>query len=88
MTQALTLARPYARAAFGLSREGGRSAAWSQALPLLAALRYGPRLPTPRKWVVLWCVSMLASDAAQFWLRGPGTPTQTQIGRSSSTQRA
>ena len=49
------------------------AATLSQALPLLAALRYGPRLPTTRKWVVLWCVTMLASDAAQFWLRGPST---------------
>lgn len=46
------------------------AATLSQALPLLAAARYGPRLPPARKWVALWCVTMLASDAAQFWLRG------------------
>jgi hypothetical protein len=46
------------------------AASLSQALPLLAAFRYGPRLPSPRKWVVLWCAAMLASDAAQLWLRG------------------
>jgi len=46
------------------------AASLSQALPLLAALRYGPRLPVARKWVALWCATMLASDAAQLWLRG------------------
>ena len=43
MTQALTLARPYARAAFGLSREGGRSAAWSQALAFAARVAADPQ---------------------------------------------
>lgn len=46
------------------------AASLSQALPVLAAARYGPRLPPARKWVALWCVAMLASDAAQLWLRG------------------
>ena len=32
MSQALTLARPYARAAFALARDGGRYAEWSNAL--------------------------------------------------------
>jgi F-type H+-transporting ATPase subunit delta len=43
MTQALTLARPYARAAFGLSREGGRHAAWSQALAFAARVAADPQ---------------------------------------------
>ena len=43
MTQALTLARPYARAAFGLSLEGGRSAAWSQALAFAARVAADPQ---------------------------------------------
>jgi F-type H+-transporting ATPase subunit delta len=43
MTQALTLARPYARAAFGLSREGGRPAAWSQALAFAARVAADPQ---------------------------------------------
>ena len=34
MRQILTLARPYARAAFALARDSGQSAAWSQALAL------------------------------------------------------
>lgn len=46
------------------------AASFSQALPLLAAFRYGLRLPRPRQWVALWCAAMLASDAAQLWLRG------------------
>ena len=36
MTQALTLARPYARAAFALARDGGNASAWSQALAFAA----------------------------------------------------
>lgn len=36
MSQALTLARPYARAAFAIAREGGRYAAWSGALGFAA----------------------------------------------------
>jgi hypothetical protein len=46
------------------------AASLSQALPLLAAFRYGRKLPAARKWVVLWCAAMLASDAAQLVLRG------------------
>ena len=44
MSQALTLARPYARAAFALSRESGRSAAWSQALAFAAQVAADPRV--------------------------------------------
>ncbi len=36
MSQALTLARPYARAAFASAREHGRAAAWSEALAFAA----------------------------------------------------
>jgi len=44
MSQALTLARPYARAAFSLSRDGGRTAAWSQALAFAAHVAADPRV--------------------------------------------
>ena len=53
MSQALTLARPYARAAFALARDAGNLAAWSDALafsarvgadPQVAALLGNPRL--------------------------------------------
>ncbi|MFE0502602.1 F0F1 ATP synthase subunit delta [Lysobacter soli] len=43
MTQALTLARPYARAAFALSREGGRTVAWSQALAFASRVAADPQ---------------------------------------------
>lgn len=38
MSQALTLARPYARAAFGLARDEGKFDAWSRALSLAAQI--------------------------------------------------
>jgi F-type H+-transporting ATPase subunit delta len=44
MSQALTLARPYARAAFALSRESGRSAVWSQALAFAAQVAADSRV--------------------------------------------
>ncbi|RBC46946.1 F0F1 ATP synthase subunit delta, partial [Xanthomonas oryzae pv. oryzae] len=36
MSQALTLARPYGRAAFAIAREGGTFAPWSDALAFSA----------------------------------------------------
>lgn len=44
MSQALTLARPYARAAFSLAREGGHYAMWSDALAFAARLAADPQL--------------------------------------------
>ena len=44
MSQALTLARPYARAAFGVAREEGRADAWSQALGFSAQVASDPRV--------------------------------------------
>ncbi|HEV8693095.1 MAG TPA: F0F1 ATP synthase subunit delta [Lysobacter sp.] len=44
MSQALTLARPYARAAFSLSRDSGHPAAWSQALAFAAQVAADPRV--------------------------------------------
>lgn len=55
MSQALTLARPYARAAFAIARDGNAFAQWSDALgfaaqvaadPRVAALLANPRLAT------------------------------------------
>lgn len=43
MSQALTLARPYARAAFGAARDEGRVAAWSQALAFAARVAADPQ---------------------------------------------
>lgn len=62
MSQALTLARPYARAAFAVARERGQAAAWSEALaftaqavalPDVAALLDDPRLDAARAAALL-----------------------------------
>jgi F-type H+-transporting ATPase subunit delta len=44
MSQALTLARPYARAAFSLACEGGDYAAWSGALAFSARVAADPQV--------------------------------------------
>ena len=44
MSQALTLARPYARAAFAVARDEGKFAAWSDALGLSARIAADPRV--------------------------------------------
>ena len=44
MSQAITLARPYARAAFAVARDEGGFAAWSQALALSAQVAGEPRV--------------------------------------------
>lgn len=44
MSQALTLARPYARAAFAIARESGDYAAWSDALGFAARVAADPRV--------------------------------------------
>lgn len=43
MSQNLTLARPYARAAFALARDGGQSVAWSQALAFATRVATDPQ---------------------------------------------
>ena len=44
MSQYLTLARPYARAAFAAASEAGQAAAWSQALALVARIAADPQV--------------------------------------------
>ncbi|WP_407353887.1 F0F1 ATP synthase subunit delta [Luteimonas sp. R10] len=44
MTQALTLARPYARAAFSIAREAGAFAQWSDALAFSARVAADPQV--------------------------------------------
>ena len=44
MSQALTLARPYARAAFAIAREGGALPAWSDALAFAARVAADPKV--------------------------------------------
>jgi hypothetical protein len=46
------------------------AAALSQALPVLAGLRYGRRLPAARLWTIAWCVALIVVDSMQLWLRG------------------
>jgi F-type H+-transporting ATPase subunit delta len=67
VSQALTLARPYARAAFSIARDGGDFAAWSDALgfsarvaadPQAAALLGHPKLSQAE------AVALLSPDAA------------------------
>ncbi|MEW9622932.1 F0F1 ATP synthase subunit delta [Rhodanobacter geophilus] len=76
MAQAITLARPYARAAFELAHAGGALAAWSQALafaaqvaadPRVAALGNDPRV-LPKQLMALHLPEGMAADApfAQF----------------------
>jgi F-type H+-transporting ATPase subunit delta len=52
MSQALTVARPYARAAFATARDEGKLPAWSEALAFAARVAADPRvaalLPNPR----------------------------------------
>lgn len=44
MSQALTLARPYARAAFGIARDEGKLADWSEALGFAATVAADERV--------------------------------------------
>ena len=44
MSQALTLARPYARAAFSIARDGGKFADWSTALAFAARVAADPQV--------------------------------------------
>jgi F-type H+-transporting ATPase subunit delta len=44
MSQALTLARPYARAAFSFARDGGKYADWSNALGFAARVAADPQV--------------------------------------------
>ena len=44
MSQALTLARPYARAAFAIAREGNALPAWSDALAFAARVAADPKV--------------------------------------------
>src|SRR3970040_1176513 len=68
MSQNLTLARPYARAAFSLAHDAGRTTAWAQALAFATRLA----APDPRAQVLLSpprlssaeAVALIAPDGA------------------------
>ena len=66
MSQALTLARPYARAAFGIARDEGAFAAWSQALGFAAHVAADPRVAG------VLCNPKLSDDEAVALLSAPG----------------
>jgi F-type H+-transporting ATPase subunit delta len=67
MSQALTLARPYARAAFAIAQDGGTLAPWSDALGFAARVAADPRvsalLGNPRL-TVDDAVALLSVDGA------------------------
>lgn len=67
MSQALTLARPYARAAFNAARDEGRVTAWSQALAFAARVAADPQAQAVLKHPQLTsdnASSLLAIDGA------------------------
>ena len=72
MSQALTLARPYARAAFALARDNGSYAPWSNALAFAARVAADPQvvglLGSP-KLGNADAVSLLAIDDASEQMR-------------------
>lgn len=67
MSQALTLARPYARAAFAAARDAGRTAAWSQALALSARIAADPQVQS-----MLGHPQLGANDAVALLAAGDG----------------
>ena len=67
MSQALTLARPYARAAFSLARDAGTLPAWSQALAFAARVAADPQVAAvlgQPKLSAADAVALLAPDGA------------------------
>ena len=67
MSQALTLARPYARAAFSLARDAGTLPAWSQALAFAARVAADPKVAAVLghpKLSAADAVALLAPDGA------------------------
>ena len=67
MSQSLTLARPYARAAFALARDAGKLAGWSDALGFAARVAADPRVTALLGHPRLGredAVALLASDDA------------------------
>ena len=67
MSQALTLARPYARAAFGVARDAGALPAWSEALAFAARVAADPQVAAllgHPKLSAADAVALLAPDGA------------------------
>ncbi|MGY0504852.1 F0F1 ATP synthase subunit delta [Luteimonas sp. e5] len=73
MSQALTLARPYARAAWQIARDSGTAAGWSSALALAARIAADPevaRLLGDPRLSRDEAVSLLSPDDAGETVRG------------------
>jgi F-type H+-transporting ATPase subunit delta len=75
MSEALTLARPYARAAFDLAAQAAAASAWSKALAAsaaiaaedrIASLLEDPRLPLAERAAVVTPDGVLPAGYAQF----------------------
>ena len=76
MSQALTLARPYARAAFSLARDGNALAGWSDALGFAARVGADPRVASLLGHPALTtndAVTLLSPPAATWKSRPPWT---------------
>lgn len=72
MSQPVTLARPYARAAFALAREHGRAAEWSRALGFAARVAEDPQVRALLKHPQLSAedaVALVADDQADEHMR-------------------
>lgn len=73
MSQALTVARPYARAAFAVARDEGNFAAWSDALGFAAQAAADPRvaalLPNPQLAQADAVALLAPADASESFTR-------------------
>jgi F-type H+-transporting ATPase subunit delta len=73
MSQSLTLARPYARAAYAIAREAGAAAQWSDALAFAARVAADPRVQS-----LLGHPHLARADAVELLsppvARGAGAP--------------
>lgn len=74
MSQALTLARPYARAAFNAARDEGRVNAWSQALAFAARVAGDPQAQA-----LLKHPQLTARNAAQLLVMDASDATFTRF---------
>ena len=74
MSQEITLARPYARAAFGLARDRGDFAGWSKALAFSARVAADPRVAP-----LLGHPDLSDADAVELLASGDATAEQREL---------
>ncbi|GAB2508025.1 F0F1 ATP synthase subunit delta [Lysobacter humi (ex Lee et al. 2017)] len=82
MSQALTLARPYARAAFNAAKDEGRVAAWSQALAFAARVA-----ADPQAHAVLKHPQLTSAQAAQLLVMDGGDASVARFVQMLSDNR-